>query len=192
MILGLTGLAGCGKDTAANHLVAHRGYERRAFADPMRTALYALDPLVRVHGSQHRLSALVDTLGWDQAKRGVPEVRRLLQRFGTEVGRTMWGDDFWITQALHGVAPGDRIVVTDVRFPNEGDAVRALGGRVVRIDRPGAGLGGAEGGHATETQFVDADAVVVNDGDLADLAGRLDALLASFGVRDGENHERVA
>ncbi len=180
MILGFAGLAGVGKDTAAAHLVERRGYERRAFADPMRTALYALDPLVRVHGSQHRLTALVDTLGWDQAKRGVPEVRRLLQRFGTEVGRTMWGDDFWIDQALRGVAPGDRIVVTDVRFPNEGDAVRALGGRVVRIDRPGAGLGGAEGAHESEAHEIAADAVVVNDGSLGDLVAAVDGLV---GVR---------
>ena len=42
MILGFAGPAGAGKDTAAAHLVAHHGYERRAFADPMRAALYAL------------------------------------------------------------------------------------------------------------------------------------------------------
>jgi hypothetical protein len=39
------------------------------------------------------------------------------------------------------------VVVTDVRFPNEVDAIRALGGKVIRINRGSAEL---SDGHASE------------------------------------------
>ena len=44
MIVGLNGVAGSGKDTAALALMA-MGYERRSFADPMRTGLLGINPL---------------------------------------------------------------------------------------------------------------------------------------------------
>ena len=177
MILGLSGAAQSGKDTAAAHLIAAHGYTRRAFADPMRDALYALDPNVHVHGRTLRLATFVDVVGWDRAKQE-PDVRRLLQRFGTEVGRTMWGDAFWIDQATTGLAPGDRVVLTDVRFPNEADKVRALGGMVVRLVRPGAGLAGGEAQHPSEALSFDADYELHNDGTVEDLAAMLDRIAA--------------
>lgn len=191
MILGLTGLAGCGKDTAAAHFVARHGYERRAFADPMRDALYRLNPIVRLHGHDRRLAQLVDLAGWDAAKRQVPEVRALLQRFGTEVGRAMWGEDFWVERATAGACPGDRLVFTDVRFDNEAAAIRALGGRVIRIDRPGAGLEGTTATHASE-QGVEADFTILNSGDdLAAFYWQVENVLLLFAVPAATDTERV-
>jgi hypothetical protein len=175
VILGLAGLARSGKDAAAGHLVAHHGYRRLAFADAIRDACYLLDPMVHVHGRYMRLGHLVDVVGWDRAK-AEPDVRRLLQRMGTEVGRELWGEDVWVDRALAGVAAGDRVVVTDVRFPNEAAAVRALGGLVVRINREGAGLG-AGAAHASEALAFPADHVVANDGTLDDLWAAIEGLV---------------
>ena len=114
--VGLTGLARSGKDTAAAYLVEHHGFTRFAFADVMKDAVYALDPLVEVSDPADpdglrmhaRLAQLVDTCGWDGAKE-YPDVRRLLQRFGTEMGRGLFGEDFWVDLMANRVAKACRI-----------------------------------------------------------------------------------
>ena len=154
MIVGVVGLAGAGKDTFAEVLVEEYGYKRVSFADKMREALLALDPIVHLDysdvwaGEPVRLSAAVTMHGWDRAKRDIPEVRQLLQRMGTEVGRDLFGLDFWVDQALCCVGPADKVVVTDVRFDNEADAIRKRHGLLVRINRPG--IEPLPGGHASE------------------------------------------
>lgn len=177
MIVGLCGLAGSGKDTAAAHLVARCGFRRLAFADTLRTALYALDPYVATADGTHALTDLVDRKGWDEAKK-IPDVRRLLQRIGTEVGRDLLGADIWVDMTLSGVERGERIVVTDVRFPNEAAAIKARGGIVVEIVRPEVtGLAGSNGDHASEAMAFPRDTSIVNDGTAAELGRHLAALL---------------
>ena len=176
MIVGLCGLARSGKDTAAAHLVDNFGYRRIAFADAMRTALERLDPFVQLGSAHLRLSTVLAARGWDAAKEA-PDVRRLLQRFGTEVGRSMMGEDVWVDMALRGVSPDDRVVVTDVRFPNEAAAVRRLGGIVVEVQRPGAGLGGDVATHASEAMAFDRDRVLFNDGTIDELHAAVARLL---------------
>ncbi len=43
-----------------------------------------------------RVRDLVDDIGWDKAKVQYPEIRELLQRMGTEVGRALYGESFWV------------------------------------------------------------------------------------------------
>jgi hypothetical protein len=176
-LIGLSGYAGAGKDEVAK-ILAPRGWRRASFADPLRAALYALNP--RIHGTPLRF--LVDVLGWDSVKRDHPEARELLQRMGTEVGRNLFGQDFWVEQALAAIEreDGTQYVFTDCRFPNEAEAVRARGGRVWRIERPGVV---AVNAHPSETSLDDYrfDAVIANDGTLEALAGKVMAALS-----DGE------
>jgi len=49
--------------------------------DPIREALYLLDPIVRAdnRGRTFGLSEVVDDIGWDLSTASIPEVRRLLQ-----------------------------------------------------------------------------------------------------------------
>jgi hypothetical protein len=152
-IVGFTGYAGVGKDTAAAALVA-RGYQRLAFADCLREILLAVDPLVPVPGTSTfaRLSAVIDDRGWQDAKVQIGEVRDLLQRLGTEGGRRILGDDVWIDATFSKITARGRYVVTDVRFDNEAARIRALGGHVYRIVRPGVG---PINSHATEAGISD-------------------------------------
>lgn len=64
----------------------------------------------------------------------------------------------------------DRCVITDVRLRSEAQAIVDRDGIVLRIERPGVG---PANGHHSETELDDwpFDATVVNDGDIADLAG---------------------
>lgn len=134
MIIGLSGYAQSGKDTVAGMLIGLYRYHNRAFAKPMRTALYALNPVVTSNGD--RLKDVVDAHGWEYAKK-YTDARRLLQVFGTEVGREMFGQNFWVTQAFKGISPSQKIVFTDVRFPNEAAAIKLMNGEVWRVQRPG-------------------------------------------------------
>lgn len=131
-IVGISGYARSGKDLARLSLES-RGYARIALAEEIRKALYILNPLV---ADSKRLVEAVNDYGWDKAKTAFPEIRRLLQNFGTEVGRESWDEEFWLNLAFRKVPENSRIVVPDVRFPNEADYIRARGGQVWRVNNP--------------------------------------------------------
>lgn len=140
MLLGLCGYAGVGKDTAAEVLLEELGFQRIAFADPIKAALLALDPLVPdKDGSNHvHLSEFSADRDWAEVKE-YPEVRRLMQIMGTEVGRNLFDSDLWVRIAerkLQSVMSVGDAVITDVRFPNEARLVKRHGGLLIRIERP--------------------------------------------------------
>jgi hypothetical protein len=177
MIIGLSGYAGAGKDEAAKVLIG-LGYTRIAFADVLREMAVAIDPYIYevlpgendIHMFR-RLSDVIENYGWDEAKNMFPDVRRLLQRLGTEAGRNILGENIWVDTAF-GRAKGGRICVTDVRFLNELEGIRSRGGKVLRIERPGVG---PRNDHPSETSLVDAtfDAVIQNDGSIEQLHARV-------------------
>jgi hypothetical protein len=146
-LIGIIGKKRVGKDTFAAVLTEHFGYKRIALADPLRDALYRQNPIVgtfplldegvtRVR--EWRVQDVVDSLGWEKAKDYVPEIRTQLQRLGTEGIRTI-DDEFWIKAAFAKIdalrEDGIPVVVTDVRYPNEGDAIRNANGYLIRITR---------------------------------------------------------
>src|SRR5262249_7886745 len=102
MIIGLTGNKGVGKDTAGAFLVQHCGFERAAFADKLKEAVAALfdfplewvDEFKDNHGkSLDAVEVIVDNKGLMQYSFGW---REFLQRFGTEMGRNIFGEWFWV------------------------------------------------------------------------------------------------
>lgn len=141
MIVGLSGYAQSGKDTFARILVEEHGFVRVAFADALRDMLYALNPLCETNdGRTVHVKSIVDSRGWDEAKvlsAGDDGVRGLLQRLGTEAGRQVLGESVWVDAAASKMAGVSNYVVTDVRFPNEYEAIQRLRGIVLRVVRPG-------------------------------------------------------
>lgn len=174
MLIGLSGYARSGKDTMAELLCLNYDFNRISFADPMRDAMYKLNPYV---DGVIRLADLVDDHGWDVAK-SKDEARRLLQVFGTEVGREMFGGNFWIDQAFKQIDPAANVVIADVRFPNEADAIKARGGQVVRVNRKDIK---AVNRHASEHAMDNYmfNHVIYNDGTLDDLADNVFMLMRS-------------
>jgi hypothetical protein len=135
MLIGLSGYARSGKDTVADHLIKEFNFTKHSFAEPMKEAMYILNPKVSYDYEDLDYQYVVDTYGIDDAKVRYPEVRRLLQVFGTEVGRKMFGEDFWVNIALNKIR-SFHTVISDVRFPNEAEAIKAKGGVVWRVNRP--------------------------------------------------------
>lgn len=110
--------------------------------------------------------------------------RQYLQNVGNEA-RKLFGDTFWIDMVLpnvvllegwgekpeqaHGALtaryPGvDCLCITDLRYPNEAERIKRLGGVVWEVVRPGTG----SDGHASEQPLPRhlVDHVIDNSGDL--------------------------
>jgi hypothetical protein len=120
--------------------------------------------------------------------------RELLQNFGNHARHT-FGENFWIDQVLPYPAidyidgipydsddPGREltamygsdigvVAITDLRYPNEAERIKALGGVIWEVVRPGVG----SDGHASEQPLPEhlVDFKIVNDGDLDTLKARV-------------------
>jgi len=137
MIIGLTGLAGSGKSEVAQVLRELGNFRRVPFAGPLKDMLAAV-------GFTHA------QLWGDEKATPIPDLggvtpRHVMQTLGTEWGRGCVHPDIGITlwrRRAEGF--GGNIVVDDVRFPNEVEAVKALGGVVWRVERPGVEAMGHE------------------------------------------------
>lgn len=178
MLIGLSGYARSGKDTVADYLVKNYGFTRMAFADPIREALYRLDPHITFASMPGiKLSWAVDKSGWEVVKEESEEVRGLLQRMGTEVARNMFGEDFWVDYAIGQSWKNDNVVFSDVRFRNEATAVQKNWGVNWRINRPGTKAANA---HISETQmdnYRDFDVVLENNGSVQELHDQIDMIM---------------
>jgi hypothetical protein len=147
--VGFIGLAGSGKDTAAQVLTGG-GWRRAAFADKLKSLAFAF--------------------GWDGYKdeRG----RRLLQDLG--MAARAYNPNFWIDEADRGIQIFPKLprVWTDVRFQNEADFVRGRGGIIIRIKRPEQI---SSDQHESELNQFDirADYEVVNGGTIEDLHAKI-------------------
>jgi dephospho-CoA kinase len=184
-LIGLAGKKRSGKDTVAGQLLAQYGVQRLAFADRLRRVLYGVNPIVSQYqyatggAKTITVQSMVDSIGWESAKRN-PEVRRLLQEIGT-VYRTEVDMDAWVRPVIAEAEvlrrKGVPVVITDVRFPNEVEAVRAAGGLLVRIERQSVQLDETSQ-HISETALDEtpADHVIHNDGSFDDLADAVNEL----------------
>lgn len=105
--------------------------------------------------------------------------RQMMQTLGTEWGRACVHPELWVMIAefesknwLRSV----NVTFDDVRFPNEADMIRRLGGELWLVDRPGVVY---EGSHASEGALIDVlpDSVINNSGDLEQLREVVSGLL---------------
>lgn len=159
-LIGFAGRKRAGKDTAAEALVKV-GYERIAFADALKAMTAAL---LKYRGASPALISRV--LDGDMKEAPLDELhgrsaRYALQTLGTEWGRDLMSPDFWAAAALDHAAQFDRVVISDVRFKNEIEAIHALGGSVVWVERQGLV---STGEHVSEAAIGadDCDTVIVN------------------------------
>lgn len=107
--------------------------------------------------------------------------RELLQKLGTEGVRNVIHPNAWVN-ALIGENRGQNWIITDVRFPNEADAVKATGGVMIRIERPG----GIVDNHPSETSldnYPGFDFLVSNSGDLNYLSNQAKDIVSDLTIR---------
>lgn len=174
-LIALAGYGGVGKDACAEYLAKSYGFYHLKFADAIKTMVGAMlgVPARRFEDRQWK-EAEIEWLG--------KTPRQLLQTLGTEWGREMVHPDIWVRTTMHRCRFMSRVVISDCRFDNEAEAVRAAGGRVVLIERPGYTPVNA---HKSETSLSpqNVDRVLLNDADLPDLFKHLVWKLDGMGFR---------
>jgi hypothetical protein len=198
MIIGVCGLIGSGKDTIADYLVNIHEFRRDSFAATLKDAVSAVfgwdrDMLEGRTRSSREWREQPDEW-WSERLDQTITPRWILQYWGTEVCRNGFHDDIWIASLENKLRKSaDDIVISDCRFPNEIQAIRAQGGIVIRVVRgedpawfqqvqqyfAGQAPQPAELPHASEWAWAgtDFDRIVNNDGSLDELYQQINDLV---------------
>lgn len=157
--LGLMGQKGAGKNLAAEFICQEMpAFYQTALADPLREVCSTIFGLTHNEVSDRELKEKpLDRYPYESP-------RQILQKVGTECIRSHY-PEAWIKAWEQRIKPFPYTVTTDIRFGNEADAMRTLGGKIIRIDRPRPEEARKDT-HPSETVLntLDADKVVVNDG----------------------------
>jgi hypothetical protein len=139
-LVGLAGKKGTGKTTLCGYLEREYHYKEYSFADPLKRGLMGCFGLTEAQLHDPIQKETVDPF-WNVSP------RVLMQRVGTDCLRNTlyktcpeleWlkGDLFVLLMKRSVQASTKHIVIADVRFKNEVNAIHDLGGVVVYIDRP--------------------------------------------------------
>ena len=151
LIIGVTGIRGAGKDTLAGMLGELYGFRRIAFADRLyQEVAEAFGVTVEFLQNRGLKEQLRPELGLAHCQDPAfvaaalkvclspvaNSARAVLQVWGTEYRRAV-DDDYWLRAAQVQMlqTPG-HVVITDVRYRNEADLLRDMGGMLVRVVRP--------------------------------------------------------
>lgn len=189
MLIGMTGLAGSGKDTVAQYLAERYDFAVISFADPLYQAVSAITGIT--------VEKLHDRTIKEQPIKWLGRSpRELLQSLGTEWGRKMIHENIWVSIALERIATltekGHHVVVTDVRFDNEAMAIKLAGGLIWRVSRPGVHACVDEcADHDSEKGVSDAlvDDSILNDSTIDYLRARADFQLLQYKYgQDAQRH----
>lgn len=187
-LIGLGGYAYAGKDAFADVLEKNLGWYKTYMSKALRESLETLNPIVGLDVRDHilRFKEAIEILGYEEAKK-LPEVRALLQRMGTEVGRKLWSEDFWVDlcfkDAVKQLEAGRNVVITGIRYPNELFAIQSLSGTSVWVTRP---ENHAVNEHSSDNSLTpeDFDYTFKNEGTLEDLETTVPEFLKSLGFWD--------
>lgn len=198
IIIGLSGPAGSGKDTIADLLVAHAGFKKIAFADPLRSevaAAFCIDPgiLSQRETKELPLHCLALSRCHDDGFAGLPfdlqaprSPRWTMQHWGTDYRRNQ-RPDYWVNltrERIKSLLTNElvrRFVIADVRFADEAELVRQMGGQIWQITRED--METIDSSHISEVSGSEfAPDVVINNSDtVKHLQARvLEALEASY------------
>lgn len=141
MIIGVVGFIGHGKGTFGDVAVSEFGFVQESFAKSLKDACAAIFgwPRGLLEGDTEGSRTFRDTVDnfWSIALdiEGFTP-RMALQQVGTEVFRNNFHDNIWVLSLQRRIlGSGKNVVLTDVRYPNEIDAIRSLGGIIIRVKR---------------------------------------------------------
>jgi hypothetical protein len=169
-IVGITGRARAGKDTACEFLqqiMREQEHESKVIrcAGPLK------DWCAQLFGESFHVpqSAFYGTQ--EEKERELPQIpgwsgRRILQHIGTE-GFRFVHPDIWaaymLSQALQALEQGYLVIVPDVRFLSEAQAIQRVGGLILRMSRQSADQVTATHASELEMSQIDADYTIDNE-----------------------------
>lgn len=194
ILLGLAGVAGCGKSAVARHLRMAYGFQEFSFAEPLKRGVAEMFGLsdAQVNGSFEEKEAPDPFWGVSG--------RELLQVVGTEIMRVelprhlpVLGckGSIWVRhmeRRIRDLPAAARVVISDVRFADEVLFIQRLGGEVWNIDRPGLERRAAHA-HSSENLWyagaLGPDRILPNTGTLGDLCTRVDEAICAAQMKKG-------
>lgn len=124
-IIGFTGPIGSGKSYAAQYLRDRHGYAIHKMASPLKNMMRAIGL------TEDHIEGKLKHDPCDLLCGATP--RHAMQTLGTEWGRNCINENLWVNLWESSLPPGP-VVCDDVRFGNENDAIKRLGGKVIRIE----------------------------------------------------------
>ena len=192
MIIGISGKAGSGKDTAAKMLevlyanpdisyedFANRRYKNVAdilivhFADALKETAQVLFRLGEWEtNTQEGKKTTINWIG--------KTVRELLQGIGQGL-RDAIDFDLWVKILFANTKGWSNYIIADVRYPNELEAIKKRNGILLRIDRKGAGAGN----HSSETaldNYKEWDVHIENNGSIEDLFETMKIFIKNYPI----------
>jgi shikimate kinase len=182
MIIGLMGKIGSGKSTIANYLQGTHNYTEYSFADPLKKIGLILGfSHDQLYGTQEQKLAIHPH--WRISGRTFMQrlgttfrdINALIPELHTEKG-------IWIDLLKMKVQNCEHIVISDVRFQDEANAVKELGGIIISISRENRESKSEHSyvNHESETSLekIVPDYVIVNNSSVEDSYTELESILA--------------
>jgi hypothetical protein len=156
-------------------VLTHQGFTRLSFAAPLKRM--CIEFLMMLGYSKAAALEYVFT----NKEALIPEInqtpRHLMQTLGTEWGRNLIDNDVWLTIFEQTSKEFDKIVVDDVRFPNEAEKIKQMGGEMWKVVRPSASHNGAHSSEGQLDGWNGFDHVIYNDGTLVEFREKVDAVI---------------
>ena len=139
MIIGICGLIGSGKGTVADILV-DQGFTKVSFADKLKdgvSTIFGWDrAMLEGDTDESRTWREQPDDFWSAETEMEVTPRLVLQLFGTDCLRNGFHDGVWVSLLKkHMLDNPDNYVIPDVRFRNEQNMIRELGGEIWRVQR---------------------------------------------------------
>lgn len=140
MIVGLVGLIGSGKDTAADFLVEQYNFRRESFAGHLKdivSIVFGWDrAMLEGRTTESRQWREQTDLWWSARLQMNITPRWVLQYWGTDVLRNNFHNDIWLASLEKKISSDNgNIVITDCRFPNEIAILKKLNAKICRVVR---------------------------------------------------------
>ena len=180
-------------------------FEQKAFAGKLKTIASLLTgiPVEKFEDQEFKQTTLSEE--WDFADNDAPDnimtIRMFLQKLGTEAMRDGLHTNVWVNalfadyfckdcgweeeqkgtiDACSGYHKLPNWIITDMRFPNELEAIELREGITIKVVRPNMNsLQAMIPAHASETALDDAefDYEIINDGEIVDLIEKVKQIL---------------
>jgi len=180
-IIGITGRKFSGKDTLGCYFVNHRNYIRFAYADALKNATRAIFDFNDEQLNGNKKETIDEFWGVTP--------RQVLQFIGTDLFRNhgsellpQVGNNIWIwvvkrkLKKILDENPDAKIVITDVRFENELNLIKELGGQIIKVKRE---IQNNSDNHESE-KYIDelyCDISVENNGTISEFYDKIEKII---------------
>jgi len=177
-LIGIVGYAGSGKTTVTRAAITTGGIVHMNFSKPIIAMLTAMGIPSELLDDKSRWNEPLDMLCGHS-------VRYAATTLGTEWGRDQIGKDVWtriaLTRANECRAIGQNVIIDNVRFPSEMDAMREAGAKFIALYRFGVP---ANIGHQSEQYIkelrLQCDEQLWNDGTFNDAVARMRKIIVDI------------